>query len=449
MIGQTRLQNALSAIVKRAKVEHVSLCAQASTRQVFRFAHGSIHQDVFQEQLSVKATVIDGKRLGVASTDSLSSANLIACLEAARAIASHAPKMERPFAWAERAAIRFSDDYDAATAKLSPKTAIELLAQQMRRCQGAAAELAGSFVTGEDELAVVNSLGLSNYAAASIAAMKCVTFHRGLSGFSSAAARTLEALDPDAVLARSLEQCLHATAAVRLPLGIYEVILGPEAIAEILEWLGLIAFGAKAFQEHTSFLTGRMDERVMDPQISIYDDAMESGMLRRPFDFEGSPTRRVLLIDRGTANSIVYDATYGARYGQASTGHALPPGDTEGPLPLHLAIAPGNTSVEDMIRSCARGLFIPRLHYVNGLLNPREALMTGLTREGAFLIERGRFSAPIATLRFTHSITDAFSHVLGVSRKRRLVADPHTGLGCALAPYIHLEKLTFTGGSES
>ena len=168
-----------------------------------------------------------------------------------------------------------------------------------------------------------------------------------------------------------------------------------------------------------------------------------------PFDFEGTPKQRVTLIDGGRAAGIVYDAAYGARFGHPSTGHGMPPDDIEGPLPLHLGMAPGRATVEEMTRACTRGLLIPRFHYVNGLLNPREALMTGLTREGTFLIERGKVTAPVKTLRFTQGLLEAFSRVLGVSRARRLIADPSQELGCAVMPTLHLAAFKFTGRSEN
>jgi len=149
------------------------------------------------------------------------------------------------------------------------------------------------------------------------------------------------------------------------------------------------------------------------------------------------------------ATGIVYDTAYGERFNQPSTGHALPPDEVEGPLPLHLAMAPGRTSLEAMIRKCRRGLLIPRFHYVNGLLNPREALMTGLTREGTFLIEHGKLTTPVTTLRFTQSLLEAFKQVLGVSKERRVVADPNQDMGCALMPALHLASFKFTGRSAS
>ena len=168
-----------------------------------------------------------------------------------------------------------------------------------------------------------------------------------------------------------------------------------------------------------------------------------------PFDFEGVPRQQVTLIDQGKAAGLVYDSFYGARFEHPSTGHAMPPDDVEGPLPIHLVMHPGESSLSEMIRSCKQGLLIPRFHYVNGLLNQRETLMTGLTREGAFLIEDGRPSKPLRTMRFTQSLLEALSQVVAVSKERRLIANPSEELGCAIMPALHLASFRFTGRSEN
>jgi len=191
-----------------------------------------------------------------------------------------------------------------------------------------------------------------------------------------------------------------------------------------------------------------MGEQVMARTITIVDDGNDPEGLRHPFDFEGVPKQHVRLINRGKATGIVYDTTYGLLYGQPSTGHAPSPDEVEGPLPSHLFLEPGTNRREDMIRACKRGLLIPRFHYVSGLLNPRETLMTGLTREGAFLIEDGKRRRPVTTMRFTQSCLEAFQHVIGISKERQLIADPTQGLGCAVMPTLHLAKFRFTGHSE-
>ena len=449
MIGQTRLLTELTKLVKRTRADGVSVCAQAGSQQVFRFAHDAIHQNVAQETVTVMVKVIQDERVGVASVDTLEAKRLAQCVRAALDIAKHSPRQDPIPALPARQRTRASSDYALSTAHAGAAECVQKVQRIFRLCRGAGATLAGSLMAGERELAVVNSAGSACYAASTVCGAKLVTMFRTLSGYASGAHHDWSRLHLDELLTRSLRQSLHRREAVSVPLGTYDVILEPEAVAELLEWLGYIGFGAKSMEEHTSFMSGRMGEALMHPDLTITDDGTDAHMLRMPFDYEGTRKRPVALIDRGRAAGIVYDTTYGARFGQPSTGHALPPDEAEGPLPLHLAIAPGRESAGELVRRCARGLWIPRFHYVNGLLNPREALMTGLTREGCFLIEDGKLTTPVRTLRFTQSILEALRQVRGISKERRLVADPSIDAGCKLVPTLHLAGFAFTGSSES
>ncbi len=448
MIGATRLVNELARVVKRTRTDGISVCAHARTRRVFRFAYDAIHQGLAQEGVSVTVKVLADGRTGVASTDALDAASLTRCVATAREIARHWPPPDQLPALPVAYRLRTTQDYVPATARSTAADGAAALKRLFHLCKGAGAALAGSLVTGEDEFAVVNSTGVACYAGSTVAGAKLVTMYRQLSGYASGVTRHVKDLHLEQLLERSLRQSLHAKEPATVPLGAYEVILEPEAVAELISWMGYTAFGAKHLQERTSFLAGRMGEQVMDPQVTIYDDGNDPAALRLPFDFEGTPKQRVVLVDRGTAAGVVYDTTYGARFGEASTGHAMPADEVDGPLPLHLGMAPGATGRAELIRRCRRGLLIPRFHYVNGLLNPREALMTGLTREGTFLIEDGKVTRPVRTLRFTQSMLEAFGRVLGISRERELVADPSQELGCAVAPTVHLAAFHFTGRSE-
>ena len=449
MMSEHRLLAALSTVVRRAPVDGISICAHARTRQVFRFAYEAIHQTIVQESVTVVIKAIIDHRVGVASVDTVEAHSLARCLKAAVAIAKHSPVHQRLPALPGRYQVKMRDDYVPATARRSAAACVASLQHLVRLCNGAGVTLAGSLVTGEDAFAVANSAGVACAARSTVASAKLVTLYRKLSGYASGVHVDVDRLGLEALLQRSMSQSLRQAEPVTPPLGTYEVILEPEAVAELVTWLGYTAFGAKSVEERTSFMAGRMGEQIFAPEITIYDDGTDPGMLRLPFDFAGTPKRRVVLIDRGTAAGIVYDVEYGARFDQPSTGHAMPPDEVEGPLPLHLGMAPGGTTVEEMVRACQRGFLIPRFHYVNGLLNPREALMTGLTREGTMLIEAGRVVAPVTTLRFTQSLLEAFSRVRGLSKERRLLADPSQELGCALMPALHLAAFQFTGRSES
>ncbi len=448
MIGHARLLDELSKLVKRSPADGTSVCADAERLRVSRFAYETIHQDLVQESLTVTIKVVVNHRVGIAVIDTLDRASLKRGLRAALEIARHVPPMDNlPSLPASYQHITLQD-YDEPTAGAPAHHFVASLKRLLHICQGVGTTLAGSFVVGEEELAVVNSNGVACYAASTVSGAKLVTMYRRLSGYATGVERRLSRLDLEALLERSLIQCLHRHDPITLPTGTYEVILEPEAVAELVTWLGYIAFGAKSFQERTSCLSGRMGESLMARSVTITDEGNDPEGLRQPFDYEGAPKQSVALIDRGAAAGIVYDTTYGLLYGHPSTGHAQPPDQTDGPLPTHLFLEAGTKRRDDLIRSCRRGLLIPRFHYVSGLLNPREALMTGLTREGTWLIEDGKLRHPVTTMRFTQSFLEAFNHVLGMTKERRLVADPAQDAGCAVMPTVHLAKFRFTGRSE-
>ena len=150
------------------------------------------------------------------------------------------------------------------------------------------------------------------------------------------------------------------------------------------------------------------DEQVAAPGVQIWDDGTDPRTLGAPFDFEGVPRRHVDLIKDGVFLDAVYDLRTGKEAGVPSTGHALPSPNPEGPFPLNLFMGTGDATVEEMIRATERGVLVTRFHYSN-VVNPMESTITGMTRDGTFLIERGEIVGPVRNFRFTQSILGALA----------------------------------------
>src|SRR5262249_938742 len=153
-------------------------------------------------------------------------------------------------------------------------------------------------------------------------------------------------------------------------------------------------FGARTIEDGSSALAGRIGERLTGERITIYDDALggEDGCPTAPFDPEGTPRQRVTFFDGGVARQAVHDRATAALLHPQSTGHAPPIHDElceGGPVPQHLMLAGGDATVEELCARVERGLLVSRFHYVNGLLDTRRALMTGMTRDGLWRIENG------------------------------------------------------------
>jgi predicted Zn-dependent protease len=167
----------------------------------------------------------------------------------------------------------------------------------------------------------------------------------------------------------------------------------------------------------------------------------------QPFDYEGVPKQRVTLIEKGIAKAVVYDSfTAGREEGKTSTGHSLPAPNTMGPLPLNLYLASGSASKEDMLASTERGIWVTRFHYTNPV-HPVKAVLTGMTRDGTYLIERGEIVRPLRNLRFTQGILEALAGAEMRSAELKLVKAGWGG-SATCVPALKTHEFRFTGTTE-
>jgi predicted Zn-dependent protease len=195
-------------------------------------------------------------------------------------------------------------------------------------------------------------------------------------------------------------------------------------------------------------MNDRLGEKVLSPLVSIWDDGLDSRGMPAPFDSDGVPKQRVEIVSQGVVKSPVYDRYTANMAGAASTGHALPPYfppymHSIGPLGLNLFMAPGDSSLDDMIQSTQRGLYITRFWYTR-LVHPRDCIVTGMTRDGVFMIENGEIAYPVKNLRFTQSYVDALANVEAIGSETRLIKSEY-GSHAKLVPAIKLNSFSFTG----
>jgi len=439
----------LERLLKQSPADATSLALVTSTQHTVRFAFERVHQDLFQDTATLYVKVALNGRIGVTVMHTGDMALWRTALTQACALARLAPKHRGSLRFPTAQPIPHAMTYFPQTAAFTPPQYLERVQHLMQLASGCGAHLAGSLLLGTETRSVVNSTGVACVQPATVMALKLVAVGPTCSGYASHVVRNADAMDWEGMLERALKKCLTRQQPRAIRLGRYRVLLAPEAVAELLTWLGYLGLGAKQFAERTSFLCGRMGERITGSAITLSDDGTDPTNLAMPFDFEGVPKQRVMLIEQGVARGLVYDTHYAHLYDTHSTGHAPSPDATEGPLPSHLFLAPGEATHETMLRALDRGLLITRFHYVNGFLDPRNTMMTGLTRDGTFLIEDGRLVAPVKTLRFTDRILEAFARTELISRDRQLVADPAQDDGGIVCPSLLLGGLAFTGQSQA
>jgi predicted Zn-dependent protease len=241
---------------------------------------------------------------------------------------------------------------------------------------------AGTVHAGASTVAVVNSLGIraampTTDVTASVLAMG----DHGGSGWADFSGQDAAALDGTALGARAADLATRSAEPSALDPGAYTVLLAPDAVGGFLEFLGYVGFSAKAYAEGSSFLTGRLGERVLSEGITITDDALAADALGLTFDYEGVPKGRTPIVENGVLIAPLTDSYWAARLGMADSGHALPAPNSYGPAALNLRLAAGKSSVEEMLASVKRGVYVTRFHYLN-VEEPVRAVFTGMTRDG-------------------------------------------------------------------
>ena len=413
-----------------------------------RFANSRIHQNVAERDATLRMRVVRDGRTGVATTNRLDDEGLTEVVARASATAAMAAPNPNGAPLADPL-IALSDPqlgFVPATARADPDLRAAGARAVIAAGDAANLESSGAFSTETGTLAVANSRGMWNAHTVTQAKLLTVMMgENGASGYAQAFGSDVRALDASALGDEAAEKAIRSREAIDLEPGEYPVVLEEYAVATILEYLSWMGFSALAVEEGRSFM--ELGEQIMGPNVTIWDDGLDASGLPSAIDFEGVPKQRVDLITGGVARAVVHDTATAARAGIASTGHGLPAPNAFGPIAWNLFMAPGSSAKEVMTSGIERGVWVTRFHYVN-IVHPRRGVLTGMTKDGTFLIEDGRITRPIRNLRFTQSIPEAFSTIEAIGSETRLVAAEYSGIN-ARVPALRIGRFNFTGATAA
>ncbi|HEX3771196.1 MAG TPA: metallopeptidase TldD-related protein [Polyangiaceae bacterium] len=437
--------------------------ARVSERGCARFASGELGQHMELAEPMAAIRVAHGRRIAESVTSVLDRDALVAAVRATARAARLVPEIDGfpGFAGADDAGApplpQPLPRYEEATALATPEERVERLLPVLASVRGAGLFSAGMLETSRVAHAMATTHGCHRRHDATVAGFRVWALETpgagGAAGYGGCAHRDLRALRLEEETARAIRVCKDSHAPGSLDEGHYDVVLEPEAVTELLEWLATIAVGAPEVEQRSSPLAGRLGEAITGERVDLVEDPLDASDLGFgvPFDREGTWRRRVPILERGVARAVLYDRTYAARANTASTGSSLVPsqGSSGGVGASALSLGGGDaTSVEELVAGVDRGLYVCRLHYVNGLLEPRRAVMTGLTRDGCFLIEKGKIAGPVGNLRFTDSLLEGLARCDGMTRARKAVLTYWSEAGVFAAPAVRIRAFRFNGRSQ-
>ena len=416
----------------------------AENSSLTRFANSEIHQNVAETNANVNLRFVSGRRIGVASSGRTDDEGLRRLAANAAAIARNVAELEDWGGLPEPAPITpVPAAFAAPTAQATPEFRAAGARAVIAAADDAGVVAYGSFATSAETIAVANSKGIR--ATQERTTSQLITVHMapdGGSGYAESAAVDVSAIDAAALGREAAAKAKATVGAVSVEPGDYPVVLEEYAVVDLLDMLGYLGFSALAVQEGRSFV--ELGKRVGSDLVSIIDDGEDLAGLPMAFDFEGVPKQRVELVEGGICRGVVYDAQTAAREGRRSTGHGLPAPNSYGPFPINMLMAAGATGREELIAGLDRGLLVTRFHYTNPV-HPKLAIVTGMTRDGTFLVEGGRIVGPVRNLRFTQSYLGALAGVTAVGKERKTLRG---FLGGVVVPALRIEAFTFTGATE-
>ncbi|MEA2684105.1 MAG: PmbA protein [Chloroflexota bacterium] len=412
-----------------------------------RFANSEIHQNVTTEAVFLRVRVVEDSRVGVASTNQLDDDSLREAVARARGVAraqeaqADLPPMPGP---AEVA----STPLVASTAGSTPEARAEMVRVMCAEADAAGVRGFGAVSAATTDYVMANSTGLMVSTARCVATAKMVAMAAdGASGYGARCSQAVDDLDARSIAAEATDRAVRYRDPMTLDAGAYPVVFEEEAIGELLEYLAYIGFGALAVEEGRTFT--RPGERVSGPAINIWDDGLDPAGLPMSFDFEGVPRRRVDLVREGMAVGVVHDLATAARAGVESTGHGLPAPNAYGPMAMNLFLGGGSAATtEELCAGIERGIWVTRLWYVN-VVDPTHSVLTGMTRDGTFLIENGRVTRPVKNMRFTQSIMDAFATCSDATRDTKLVSGTdYDFIAAYRVPAMRMDAFNFTSATR-
>ena len=442
---QDELLELARAGLKASGADQTQVRILNSDSAVTRFAGSKIHQNTFQREANVVVTARMGQSEGRAVTNRLDKDGIVAAAKQASetaALSEANPDLadfnDGPQEYS------FQVDFYEATAASTPEDRAKKVIQGFEASDDAAFSASGTLSTSQLNFVVANSNGIE--AAYNTTFAKYTVMYTGpdSSGYSEQSSRNIGDIDIEACAVRALATAKRSANPRRdIPAGRYTVILNAECVSTLLNFLGWLGFSGKAYVEGSSCFTGKLGEPVCAPEITVIDDPLDPRTLGVPCDAAGVAKQRLSLIESGVVRAVAHDTNSARRAGTVTTGHD---NGSNFPVPTNIVLMPGNQTREDLIASVEHGILVSRFHYTN-VVDPMATVLTGMTRDGTFLIENGEVTSGLTNFRFTNSILAALSNVQAMETEQILVS-PFWGSSALVPASVRVDNFNFSGKTE-
>ncbi len=403
------LERIAERVLKLSEADETEVDIAATTDALTRFANNAIHQNVAEHTLSISVrTVVDG-RTARASTNKFDEESLRRVVESAASLARNEPENPDLLPMPKKQKYEKVARFFAATAETTPQDRARAVAKVCKMAEKKKQTTAGIFASGSSQELLANSRGLFASYAQTRSEFSVTIIEENSSGWAKSNSPDIRTLDPLALAASASRKAAESRQPREIPPGRYTAILEPSAVLDLVGFL-FYDFAGTAVLDKRSCLTGRLGKKIFGDNITVWDDAYHPLQTGPAFDGEGVPRQKVLLVDRGVPKNLVYARSTAKKMKAKPTGHGFSLPNEYGEAPMNLVFAGGDQSTDEMVRSTERGILVTRLWYIREV-DPYEKILTGMTRDGTFLIENGKLAGGIRNFRFNQSLVEMLSNV--------------------------------------
>jgi PmbA protein len=430
-------------VLERSSADATEAIVTSEHRALTRFTHEFIHQNVDIENVSVRIRAIVDGRTGVASTNAVDDASIDAAVARAVEIAAFAPRdLELPQLGAEATFTAPRGAYMAATANATADQRAQIAAAIFNQAVMNYCWCSGYVTTQTGGVTIATSAGANASFDGTECGANVKMTAENSTGFAERYSTDINDLDGLAIGARAARKARASADPIGVDPGEWTVILEPAAFGELAMFLAS-HLSAQSYHEGSSFLSERLGETVMGPNVTIRDDYSSALHPDAPFDWEGTPKQRVAMIENGIAKTVVTDSAWSRKLNLANTGHGLPAPNANGPYPLDMVIDPGSQSIDELIKGTKRGLLVTRLWYTR-IVDQRKTILTGMTRDGTFLIEDGEITNGVRNMRFNQSLVDALAWCSFSSEQQRTGGYSYS----LVTPAVKFDRFNFASTTD-
>ncbi len=433
MLTREQAADIFDRIKRFSSADEVEVLFSGGSFALTRFANNAIHQNVADENHTVSVRTVFGGRTARSSTNKFDDDSLRRVVESSEALAKvqHPDSDLLPMPDSRQAAgegvrsTQVPSRTFAATAAITPQLRAAGVKKIVEVAQKHKLTTAGIFSSSESVEGIFNSRGLNDWHTQTLAEVSITMLGADSSGWQKANSPDLAKLDPLALAEIAAKKALDSAHPVEVPAGKYTVILEPAAVLDIVGFM-FWDYSGTAILDERSFLSGRIGSQLFGENITIRDDVTHPLQTGSPFDGEGMRRLTLPLVENGVVKRVVYARGTAARMKSsefkdkvgpvAATGHGFALPNEIGEMPLNIVFAaPQNPqTLDQMIASTERGVLVTRLWYIREV-DPYEKIVTGMTRDGTFLVENGKVQRGLRNFRFNQSLIHMLSGVEAMS----------------------------------